>query len=1407
MVYKTLSVLIIITLLLTSLSSIMNPTSVSINNYKLKAENYPTVYVSTQFVINSTTVDPITGQKGLYGFSDNVVITSTGNLTVNNATLYFISDQLSPVTLTIQSGGVLYLNHAILTTEPDRYAPTLNFTIIDNGGTLIIKNSRISYPGWFNISNSNIYIINSTFSSPSPNQISMANDFGYQAQYDYLINHGPVPYLYNDQIFINGGAFMNLPSWVPSNTILPVITGTGNLITNKVYAGQTVTVLKTFSFPMSLFPYLTFYNATLTINYTTSSLNSTGATIYPYFKGVTTQPLPSLSPSIKPTSYTWNLISFSRDIFLVNQSFFETNGNIFINVTGPKVGYITINSITINLSDPINYNNQNDFYLHNFNLINSVMYAKDLFISLNSTYVNGNPQKNMIFMQNSQAYILNFTIINTTVNNYDPPYWMDSNSAIYLYRYAVFKLYNFNNEPISGVNISVSPDILNQYQGTNVVLSNSTVNQYNTILYSKFSISNSFKTNLSGIGIVPLFSDIVQMQYWPNALYGGNYLFNLSLNGRVLRNMEIGLPPFPNLYTKMNYYLIPMKIVIPQIIVTNVTSSMMMIHNHNYTITAKIKVYGGNLTNVPVQFKLPGFIKTVYANLYTNRTNNVSVNYIVPDNIVPGNYTLNVTVNPTKSILESNYSGDYYVERITIYPDVEIAISSIKFPPIVLYSNLSINITVSNLGTDPTGQFEVYMRLLGPNMNATKTWYISLNGKSSIILNYRFTPTNPGYYYAYVKAYYYWDINPQEMVLSNTTQSSIIYYFIQTPSNYVVLSNITFTQPMNILLFTKIGVSNVIPKYAPNVTVSYYDLSDGIFLNNVMTYYSNGYLYANLTTNYFMYGHTYRIEAILANPYYNLSKITYVYYNFTINIPSVQISVSSISSSTGPFMNGSVVPIYVNFTVGPISITNLNIVLQIPMLNIQKVWVYNATPGEFVSVIYYLNTSILPFNNRNAVTVTYYVYVTYPQIYPYYVVLYSNSFTVFERPELTILQFTYIPNNSITYISSLNELNIPIGVSFEIKLSIENTGGWTAIGTTYINITLNGTTIFTKTVNNITPGQIVNVYYNLTVNNYGLTPITAYVNYTNIVQKVPGPKSATFYYYGVMPQTTVFVSFNPSPPYQTGQSFTVSVMIENNNATRQQGRIVYMKNVPVDLYIGPYYYTGNTGESGVAIFSITVKSAGNYPISIRYSVSSSVLTYNYPEELSISSPPISIPLWIIAIIVVIIVIVGFFGYSYMKYKKVEKNLMVCGNCGSLIPADADKCPVCGVVFEKENVKCGNCGSWIKKDAKYCPVCGVVYAEETDPEYQKLVEYKKEYDLEIQKYKDEAKRDLGDKFSDEEFYKWWSNKPEFMTFERFLERKGEESGPTVICPVCGTPNPKGSKYCKVCGSPLPQEEKK
>jgi RNA polymerase subunit RPABC4/transcription elongation factor Spt4 len=168
---------------------------------------------------------------------------------------------------------------------------------------------------------------------------------------------------------------------------------------------------------------------------------------------------------------------------------------------------------------------------------------------------------------------------------------------------------------------------------------------------------------------------------------------------------------------------------------------------------------------------------------------------------------------------------------------------------------------------------------------------------------------------------------------------------------------------------------------------------------------------------------------------------------------------------------------------------------------------------------------------------------------------------------------------------------------------------------------------------------------------------------------------------------------------------------------------------------------------------------------------------------------------------------GIFSYAYMKYRKVEKNLMVCGNCGSLIPADSEKCPVCGVVFEKENVKCGNCGSWIRKDAKYCPVCGAIYMDKDDPDYEKIESMRKQYLEEIQKYKEEAKRDLGEKFNDEEFYKWWNTKPEFITFQDWMERKEEEKKPSVVCPVCGTLNPKGTKFCRVCGSPLPQEEEK
>jgi len=50
------------------------------------------IYITDTFIINQTTVDPLTGEKGKYGFDASVVVTSTGKLIVENATIYIFSE-------------------------------------------------------------------------------------------------------------------------------------------------------------------------------------------------------------------------------------------------------------------------------------------------------------------------------------------------------------------------------------------------------------------------------------------------------------------------------------------------------------------------------------------------------------------------------------------------------------------------------------------------------------------------------------------------------------------------------------------------------------------------------------------------------------------------------------------------------------------------------------------------------------------------------------------------------------------------------------------------------------------------------------------------------------------------------------------------------------------------------------------------------------------------------------------------------------------------------------------------------------------------------------------------------------------------------------------------------------------
>ena len=146
-----------------------------------------------------------------------------------------------------------------------------------------------------------------------------------------------------------------------------------------------------------------------------------------------------------------------------------------------------------------------------------------------------------------------------------------------------------------------------------------------------------------------------------------------------------------------------------------------------------------------------------------------------------------------------------------------------------------------------------------------------------------------------------------------------------------------------------------------------------------------------------------------------------------------------------------------------------------------------------------------------------------------------------------------------------------------------------------------------------------------------------------------------------------------------------------------------------------------------------------------------------------------------------------------------------GECGAFIPEDATVCPKCGVAFEKDMAKCSNCQAWIPVDVKQCPECGVEFAtgEVEMADYQEKMRL--QYDEVVQKFKEDASRQLGRALSDKEFQEWWRKQPTFLTFEDWLREEEEmRKMGSRPCPVCGTLNSVTATVCHKCGSLMKEQ---
>ncbi len=247
-----------------------------------------------------------------------------------------------------------------------------------------------------------------------------------------------------------------------------------------------------------------------------------------------------------------------------------------------------------------------------------------------------------------------------------------------------------------------------------------------------------------------------------------------------------------------------------------------------------------------------------------------------------------------------------------------------------------------------------------------------------------------------------------------------------------------------------------------------------------------------------------------------------------------------------------------------------------------------------------------------------------------------------------------------------------------------------------------------------------------------------------------------------------------------------------------------LRNVPQ----GSVYVQTTTGQNGVATARISIpqgESQGSY----HFEVFNNGQFVSSSQSFNVVSSGISTGLPLTYWLLIIIVAIGaFVGFSVYLYRYGLARVVECGNCGAFIPETSRKCPYCSVEFEPGTAKCSNCSSWIPASSKECPICGVKFADEgeSDQEDDATAQLRKQYVEYADKFKAQAKIDLGNKYSEKAFLTWWKKQSTYITFEDWLSKQQDVKKAKIItCPVCGEPNPQSAKECVKCGSQLSQGE--
>lgn len=156
------------------------------------------------------------------------------------------------------------------------------------------------------------------------------------------------------------------------------------------------------------------------------------------------------------------------------------------------------------------------------------------------------------------------------------------------------------------------------------------------------------------------------------------------------------------------------------------------------------------------------------------------------------------------------------------------------------------------------------------------------------------------------------------------------------------------------------------------------------------------------------------------------------------------------------------------------------------------------------------------------------------------------------------------------------------------------------------------------------------------------------------------------------------------------------------------------------------------------------------------------------------------------IIIAAAIVAGVLAFLFLARRTARGKLVECGECGALIPETATQCPQCGAEFENDLVRCSRCGSTIPATSQVCPECaaqllGSPEEEARDPERQGYADV-------VERFRAEAKKELGDNYSEGAFWDWWKRQSTYLSFSQWRLQQAQGSRAGMGAPPEETPAP-------------------